>query len=483
MYHGKYSSKRARSAADAPQPAAPESPAPAERAPRRRVGTGTKIFYGIYFSVILLFFVGMFFVLQALNDWLISYEASQPDVKQQQVFQELFTNPDWAQLYVRAGETDTTYETKDTYAAYMAQKVGDTLLSCSETSAGLSGNHKYIVKVGDEKVAAFTLNCVNPDEAISRWELGDVALFFTRNHSVRIRTRPGRTVFVNGVALSSQQVVRFTQTDAEDYLPEGLHGLRTQDWYLDGLLMPPTVTAADDAGQPVPLTFDEAAGIYTEQLQLPEMQQEDYQVTLEAAQAYCKYMIEAISRSELRRYFDADTQIYRTITGNALWMQGYTSYRFSEETISSYYRYSDELYSVRVNLTLYVTRYDDTVKGYELNSTFFFQRGSNGRWLVVDMTNVDVQQERAQVRLTFVNGDAVLSSQLVDAQSATLTLPAVTAPAGQTFAGWYKKSVDAEGETTLSLVFRPDETGTVQLGGTTLEPMTLHAEFTKEGGA
>ena len=57
---------------------------------RRPVRKSTVIFYSIYLFVIVAFFVGMHFALQPLEAWLARYEASQPEQKCQEIFQDSF---------------------------------------------------------------------------------------------------------------------------------------------------------------------------------------------------------------------------------------------------------------------------------------------------------------------------------------------------------------------------------------------------------
>ena len=84
----------------------PAAPVKQKRGPR----LGGVIFYTLYFLLIFVFFVGMFFVLQWLHGWLGDYEAAQPTLKCQQVFDQLFADPDWEQLYQDAGVEDTKFE-------------------------------------------------------------------------------------------------------------------------------------------------------------------------------------------------------------------------------------------------------------------------------------------------------------------------------------------------------------------------------------
>ena len=129
-------------------------------------------------------------------------------------------------------------------------------------------------------------------------------------------------------------------------------------------------------------------------------------------------------------------------------------------------------------MTLNVTRTDGSVKPYTVNSTLFFEKQNTGKWLAFEMTNVDVQQPVGQVRLTFKNGDSVLSSELYPTDATELVPPMISAPEGKVFSGWVREDVDENGTKTLTVVFMPNETGFVPISaGTTLEPMTLYALF------
>ena len=159
------------------------------------------------------------------------------------------------------------------------------------------------------------------------------------------------------------------------------------------------------------------------------------------------------------------------------WTQKNNGANFSDQKVSSYCRYSDELFSVRVSMTLNVTRTDGTIKQYPVDTTLFFKsKGSS--WIAIDMTNEDVTKPVGEVRLTFMNGDEVLTTGFVANDATSLTTPIISAPQGKKFAGWVRESVDENGTKTLTIMFVPDESGNVTLpAGSTLEPMTLYALF------
>ena len=151
--------------------------APQRRGPR----VGGIIFYTLYFLLIFVFCAGTWLATKWLQGWLVDYEASQPTVKSQEVFDQLFANPDWAALYKSAGIQDTPYEGVDAYVAYMQEKAAGKTLTYTETSNGTSVDKKYIVKLDDEKVASFTLSGATEHKTdIPDWNLGSVELFFDR---------------------------------------------------------------------------------------------------------------------------------------------------------------------------------------------------------------------------------------------------------------------------------------------------------------
>ena len=441
---------------------------------------GTVMFYSIYGICVAVVIIALLCVMAPLRSWLVRYEASQPEQKAQEVFAQLFADPDWADIYARAGMEDTSFETKDVFAAYMDEKVGDAELTYIETSAGLSGDHKYIVKLGEEKVATFRLTGgTDAQTEISVWELGAVELFFDRSESVTVEVLPEHTVYINGTALDDRFVIRSITTRAEEYLPEGVHGYRAQQLQVSGLLKAPEITVLDESGNEVAVTLDAETGIYKTADPAAEMTDEDHNILLNAGLADAKYALRDISKAELKQHFDGNSQIYVDIVGTHPFLQDYLGYEFDDSVtaVSDFYRYSDDLISANVTLLLKVTRTNGTIKEIPLSKTYFMEKKDNGKYLVTQYTNVPVQEQVSQVRLTFLKDGEQVGSQMAAADAKTLTLPQVAAPEGQEFKGWAVREEDA-GKVTMTILFVPTADGTVQITSQqALEPMELHAVF------
>ena len=445
---------------------------------------GGVIFYTLYFMFILVFFVATFFGLQWLQGWLADYQAAQPTTKSQEVFDQLFSHPDWGALYDAAGIEDTPYEGKEQFVSYMENKVGDATLTFKETSAGLSGDKKYFVLLGDEKIASFTLSGQTAAITdIPDWELGGVELFFDRSETFYIQNVDGHTVEVNGVPLDDSHVIQIATTAAAERLPIGVTGTSTCTQEISDLMAVPTVTIFDKSGKTMEVSYDAETHTFTEQTEANTISDSEREAALNAAKTNCLFMIEKASKADIAKYFDTSSDVYSVIVnlGN-LWVQDNNGYRFTKEEVSDYARYSDDLFSAHVVLNLNVTRKDGTTKDFGYDQTLFFRKQDTGKWLVYDATNADVNAPVGKVRRTFMNGDTVLSSEFVKTDATELDTPLVSAPEGKVFIGWYRIDKYDKG-TTYTMVFDPDENGHVAIpNGTTLEPMTLYALFETPSG-
>ena len=485
--------KAAPKAAPVKQPVKkPAAPAPVVEEPKKKKKgprLGSLIFYTFYFMLILAFAGATLFAMNWLHGWLSDYELAQPSYKADQVFKQLFTDPDWGQLYESAGAQDSPYEGKEEYVNYMEAMTAGKSLNYMETSAGLSGGKKYIVRLDDEKVASFLLkdkngvgapSLANLKEitAIPDWQLHSVEVFFERVGTYRIEKLDGHTAYVNGVALDDSFTIQVATTVAESYLPEGTVGASMCLQEVTGIMELPEVVIFDKEGNQMEVSYDEASRTFTERTESNTMTEEQKTVALEAAQVNCLWMIEELKdRGQVAKYYDASSKPYSDITKlGELWMQGHAGYEFKNESVSKFASYGSDLFSVYVSMELNVTRKDGTVKTYGFDKTLFFKNLS-GSWKVIDWTNEDVSQPVGKVRLSFYQDGQQIHSELYQNDLKNIIVPILEAPSGKVFSGWATLTQEA-GSSVYELVFQPDETGRVALPeGTVLEPMTLYAVF------
>ena len=478
----------------AQRPAQPKAPQPRRQVENEAVlqkrgpRTGSMVFYGFYFGLILVFFVGIFITLNWLNGWLGKYEAAQPTIKCQQVFDQLFANPDWAQLYRLAGDPtgtgtnkyDTQFEGQDAFVRYMTEKVGSQQLSYVETSGGLTGK-KYLVRLGTEKLASFTLlgqqeNIID----IPDWQLGEVELFLNRNQSIKIRKMENHVAYINNNPLSDDYTIQIASTKADER-QAAENRIRTSIQEVDGLLTTPELLVYDQTGAPIEVRYNADSGMFEEQISSIAITDEERSAVFGALEAYAGFMINASgSRAAVAKYFDGGSQTYNDIVkmNGELWMNADRGHDFLNEEILGYTKHSDTLFSVRASMVMHVKNKDNTEKDYNVTQSMYFQY-KNNKWVCTEMTNEDITAPVGEVRLSFYDlAGNQLSSDFYSTGIKSLTTPVVTAPAGKVFKGWATVETNDQGQKTWNVVFQPDEMGNVTFpDGYNLVPMKLYPLF------
>lgn len=467
--------------AAATMPALEKSAKPIQK-PRGGPRLSGVIFYTIFFLCIFLFYTATYFGLLELRDWLNRYEMAQPTTKSQEVFETLFYDPDWDSLYDIANVQNAAYGSKDDFISYMENRVGETDLTYVETSTGLSNDKKYIVRVGNEKIATFTL--VNHNQSASQteiadWQLGSLEFFVQYNESYYIKKLDGHTAYVNDSPLDDSFTIRISTTNAEGYLPESVTGIRVCTQQITGFAGKPNVRIVDAAGNEMQVLYDESTHTFAEESNTNTISDTERDLAINAVKTYALYMIKRAGEGDIAEYFLRGSDAYNAITDTERgFVQDAASQEFVNESVSNYCRYSDTLFSVRVSVTLNQYRSSGTVKESIIEQSLFFEKQSNGKWMCYNMTAVDVSKPVETVLLTFMNGDAVLASDFYDSGINTLICPVVSAPEGKIFSGWMVEETNEKGQTVMNLVFQPDENGVVAIpAGVTLEPMILYPYF------
>lgn len=471
----------------------------AETAPKRRgPRLGGVIFYTLYFLFIFLFFVAVYFGLNWLQGWLVDFEAAQPTTKAEEVFHQLFDDPDWGALYDAAGIADTEYEGKEAFVTYMENLVGDKELTYNLTSSGLSKDKKYIVNLDSKKLAYFTLTGGSDMQSVAgiddmknvteiqNWHLGEVSLFYDRPNGYRIQTVDGHLPHINGVPLTDDHVIQMStmKEDTSGFLPSGVSSAKTSIYEVFGLMAEPVITVLNSSGEEMEVIYDEATGMYVEQTETIAISDAEKEVALNALKVYAKYQIKEASAGEVGQYFDATGSAYKSIMQTVLtWTKGNNGISFDKDSVTNYCRYGDNMFSAYVTTELTIKLTDGGSQTKPINSTLLFSK-TGGSWKVTKMTNADIADTVGKVRLTFMNGDTVLSKDFYDMESEKLATPLLSVPSGKVFSGWYRETVKADGSREQFLVFVPDENGDVTLpSGTTLEPMVLYPLFEDAGAA
>lgn len=436
------------------------------------------LFYKVLLGIILLLLlIFVYLRFGMLRPWLTRFEAAQPKHASQEVFNDLFSPADWGKIYDLAGLDNSAYQGREDFIQSMEALTAEQTLTFVETSAGLSGDRRYIVKAGNESVAAFTLTDDGEETGETAWRLDTVEMLLGQTGTVYVRAQEGHSVTVNGTRLGEDCQVQLIEKVAHRYLPQGVQGKRTILWQARvSTIQQAKVSILDEGGAELPLTYDAEKGCFMEDTGFGEPDEEQRTQIIGAAKSYALYMVRAGSAAQLKKYFDSGSEIYKTIRSSELWIAQTSEQTFSNENISEFCSYGEDVFSARVSMHLDIKRANGTYKPYEVDSTLFFHR-VDGKWLSYDMTNMDVQEEIVNTRLVFMVDQEEAGRMFVSSEDRSFTPPVVTPPEGQRFAGWATRENEG-GSVAMIVRFLPGADGTVALPADyVLEPMTLYAAF------
>lgn len=458
---GKFSNPRSEATPVAQTP-------PALSAPPKGPRISTLIFYTAYGMLILIFMVSMLITLKDLDRKLVEFEHAQPDTQSELVFQELFADPDWTVLYDLAQVPDTRFDGREEYVQYMESTVGGESLTYAENALRLADVRTYTVSFGNSPIGSFTLTTI-PDADPVQWCLGAVELFPEYTESVRIQKLSGHTVYVNGVELDDSFTVRSTSVCADEYLPRGVYNVWVHTQYVDGLMVEPQITAVDELGQPVDVVYDPVTDTYITGDSTTQATAEEETLALDTLKQYVQYKVDHLLTTDLTGSFDIESPFYIELLESDPWMSSNFAPTYANERITAFYRCSEDVFCVWVDMTAYVKRNNGTVKEYQISQSMIFQQGESSLYCI-GTTDRSARWLEPQVRITFMNEDICLSSELYPESITALQTPLLGTGEEGTLTGW----VCAD----TGMVFSPDSNGLVTLPeGMPLSPMVLYAQF------
>jgi hypothetical protein len=465
---GKFSTPRTSPITEAPsqhQPAPykPRKPHKNSNGPR----ISTLIFYTAYIMLIVFFVMGMRVKLTDLEQQLKDYESAQPEPCSRLVFEELFSEPDWEVLYSLAQIPDTAFEGKEQYAAYMETLVGDQVLTYQEESQSDEDIRIYQVLAGDRYIGSFRIKSA-PTETSIAWSFDSLSLSTEYKESVHIQKLSTHTVYINGVPLDDSYTVRTISVCDDAYLPRGVYNVWLHTQHVTGLMLTPEVTAVDKTGQAVDVTYDPITNTYITSDSIFLSTEEEETAALDALKTFVHYKVNRYNPLDISDRFDIESPFF-VASEEDIWESSNLAPEFSNEQITGFYRCSKNVFCIWVELDAYVHRINGTLKEYNMVKSMLFQKKGNS-WLCIGISDLDQALLDTQVRVTFMNQDIRLSSELYSENITTLQTPLLGTGDEGTLTGWVCSET--------GMVFIPDSNGLVTLPeGMILRPMVLYAQF------
>lgn len=341
------------------------------------------VFYTVYFSLIIIFFIALFFVLKTVKIKLAEYEASRPYHTVDAVMEEYFKPGCSEKLIKASGYEQSPFEDRSVVVNAVEKFLSDGA-ECYAVTTG-SDELKYSVTSGDLKFASFVVApSGEKDEAdYDIYELKSVELLLAGSRAVNIEAPEGSKVYLNGILLTENEITEREELDKDTRLPEEIPAEAVVTYEVKGLMEIPVVTAKDKFGRniddikneddvffDVPKTYEETPFDVTER-------------ALAAGEALAAYMQLDAGFWKIGQYVDSSSDLYYELMTSAVnWADPHNGYSIENPTVTEYEVWSDTVYTCRVKFLHVLYNWGGNFENY-FDTTFYYKL-ENGTWLIYD---------------------------------------------------------------------------------------------------
>ena len=325
-----------------------------------------------------------------LEKYLADYEATRPKYTVENIFKEYFEAPDFVTLTEKAGcNISDGFNKQEDLIKYFENLTKNK--NITHVYVAGSDKTKVNIKADGKKFAAFTVKkSSKPSEyGFDVYELDEIKLFYSFDHSVKIRIPFNHKASVNGILLTDEYKTKTGITDDKrETIPEGTYKFTYDEYEVKDLLLSPEVTVYDSKNSVVTPGYDEENGIYTADFVYDDATKEKYEdFVLQAVENYAgRIQNSGVTMNTIKKYFEYGTQTYERISknpGNFVWY--YDSQHFEEEWTGEYYSYDDKTFSCKVKMIQVMCKRGQNDYREKINVTLYLRCGEDGKYMIYDL--------------------------------------------------------------------------------------------------
>lgn len=344
-------------------------------------------------KVFLLVFSGLFTLLLIASVvlWtvLASFEATRPEAVAEKVFEQYFKSYDFAGFLKAADREYRALDSAESINTLIKDYYGGRDLELIQVVSDNENSEKYAIVLDNRQIAYFVLTEGSKTAAygFKYYELTDGEINCPLYKSVTVQVPTGYTVKLNGNLIDKAFITESgIKHKSCEYVLAPAQGILCEKYVVKGILDDVSVSVFAADGGEVSVEYDTADGIYKADAQNDVVLMREFEdYCLDAARAYAKYMTNDGSFSKLSYYLDKEKPIYTRIKGVDLnWVPKHTGNQLLNESVSSFYRYSDEIFSCRVTLTAVLSRPDYSDHKENIDVIFYLVK-SGDRYLIYDI--------------------------------------------------------------------------------------------------
>lgn len=300
--------------------------------------------------------VGLFRFYRFLENYEASYQASRPALDMDR-YASLFQNKDFDAIYdlLTVKPVCTEFETTSDINTYLSELLADRSISYTPAEGYTEDSPKYLIKADDFVLAGLNLTRSSSESrkyGFPVWELSDFEIYTKAPESFLIQAPSNYDVSVNGIRLGADHLSESEITlDEERYVKEYASLPTCNRYYGEGLYLPPTVTATDDYGQEVPVTYDAGQQMYIVPFSSHAPDQEALEAyAIQAVKDYCEFISQDLGDNALDKYFPADSTALYMIKHNTSrqFFAHHRSSDFQNVEVKNFISYSSDVFYCEV---------------------------------------------------------------------------------------------------------------------------------------
>ena len=174
----------------------------------KNTAVSTHVFRAVLIFILVAGIIGTIVIYNYLDSFFGYYESSRPKHLAEEYFNEIMDPDDRSVLYKAAGFGDNSPVSLEEFSIWFDTLIKDKTVKFRETSAGLSGNAKYLLTLDGVKFGEFLLVTTGIQNAAGFDILskGEVSVTLPDENAYIIRVRSGSEVTVNGKILDEKYV-------------------------------------------------------------------------------------------------------------------------------------------------------------------------------------------------------------------------------------------------------------------------------------
>ena len=338
------------------------------------------LFYKIYFSVIVVFAVSLITGLFFFHGWLSDYEADQPDQIVGRLIEEHIKTGDLFTLKSEYNIKVSEYESKEGFESALKQLTNNGDITY-ETSLIKSNDYDsaYTIKVGDKKLLD-----VYVKKGEKKYSVAKIEFESSVYKSFCITATSDADIKVNGIAVKDSDRTDETLPNIKSDLINSDKIIKKQIIKLDCLLSAPSSITAESGGKA--LKIDADGDSYNVVQDFPEKEKVG-DIAGKAASTYAAYMQNESNLDNIRKYMDTGTDFYKNIRTSLIsFALRHDSYAIKDLKVSDFHKYSDRLFSCRVQLSNVMERNDSQYADHF--DKYVYLRRDGDSFKVLDMQNI-----------------------------------------------------------------------------------------------